>query len=70
LNVTACAAVIVIVDVVTVPSVATLVGEPESICHDAILDPVPADLVPIPFDDTVRLSPYLYQPSFVSEGTE
>ena len=69
-NVTVCAAVIAMVDVVTCPSVATLVIDPLSICQDETRGPDPADLVPIPFDETVRVSPYLYQPSLVSEDLE
>jgi hypothetical protein len=69
-KVTVCAAVIAMVDVVTCPSVATLVIDPVSICQDETRGPDPADLVPIPFDETVSASPYLYQPSLVSEGLE
>jgi len=32
--------------------------------------PAPAPLGPIPFDETVSASLYLYQPSPVSEGDE
>jgi hypothetical protein len=58
------------VEVVTFPTVATLVINPPSSCQEETLDPAPEVLVPIPFDDTVRLSPYLYQLSLVSEGSE
>lgn len=42
-NVTVWAAVMVTVEVVTVPVVATEVEPPPSMCHEAILYPVPPD---------------------------
>jgi hypothetical protein len=64
------AAVMAIGEVVTVPVVATFVLEPPSRFHDAILVPVPDERPQTPFDDTVKESPYLYQPSEVSEERE
>src|ERR1700691_1519360 len=69
-NVTVCVAFITIVDVMTVPVVATESVAPASICHEITLVPVPAVLGPIPLDEIVSESPYLYQPSLVSEARD
>lgn len=70
LKLTVCAAVIVTDEVVTVPVVATFVLLPPSTFHEATLVPTPDARPQIPLDDTVRESPYLYQPSEVSDVRE
>ena len=70
LKVTAWAELIVTVLVVNVPVVAMFVLVPPSRFHEVILCPTPPDRVLIPFVVTVRVSPYLYQPSSVSDDLE
>jgi hypothetical protein len=70
LKFTVCAAVMVTVVVVNVVVWAMLVLEPPSRFHEESLVPVPEERPQTPLDETVRESPYLYQPSFVSEEAE
>jgi hypothetical protein len=70
LKFTVCAVVMTVVVVVNVVVWATLVLEPPSRFQEASLVPVPDERPHIPSDETVRKSPYLYQPSDVSEGIE
>jgi hypothetical protein len=70
LKLTTCDTVIEIRVVVTVPVVATFVLGPPSTFHEASLVPVPDARPQTPLEDTVSESPYLYQPSEVSDARE
>jgi hypothetical protein len=70
LKFTVCATVMVMVGVVNVVVWAMLMFIAPSRFQEASLVPVPEERPQTPLDETVRESPYLYQPSDVSEGTE
>ena len=67
---TVCAAVIEMDEVVNVVDCNTFVLPPPSKFQDASLVPTPLALFHIELVDTVRESPYLYQPSEVSDVRE